>query len=470
VSTAYEETTGCAAAAVQRCPGHPSTQDVIRRDGRPVPPVFALDSPRFLGSDDIPYARYTSQAFFDLEMQRVWSRTWQWACREEQIAEPGDFHVYDIGPWSVIVLRDNAGAVRAYINSCMHRGTKLKRGEGSSLDLRCPFHGWTWSLEGELTRLPSRWDFPHVDDDRFRLSEVKVGLWGGFVFVNLDPDCGPLEEHLRPLPGHFANVDMGKRYIELHIQKEFHCNWKLGWEAFVENYHTQETHPQLLTANYDEPTQYDVFSGNVTRFLSCYGVSSPHLGRALGEQELVDEILIGDRDKLDAPAIGEGETARIVLARMLRRSLADTYGSDLERFTDTEVIDVAQYGVFPNMIVFPGLSLPLAYRFRPIGTDVDRCLFELFVLRDGPRDRPNPPPAAPVRLAEHDSFATVPGFAPEFAVVFDQDTSNLRDMQEGMKSARKHGATLANYQEVRIRHLHQRLDEWLAPGPPPPNR
>jgi Ring hydroxylating alpha subunit (catalytic domain) len=259
---------------------------------------------------------------------------------------------------------------------------------------------------------------------------------------------------------------MANRYIELYIQKEFFCNWKLGWEAFVENYHTQETHPQLLTANYDEPTQYDIFSANVTRFLSCYGVSSPHLARALTEQELVNEVLVSDRDKLREQKIAPGETARIVLARMLRQTLSETYGSDLERYTDTEVIDVAEYGLFPNMIVFPGLSLPLAYRIRPIGTDVDRCLFELFILRDGPANGKNPPPAAPVRLREDDSFGQVPGFAPDLVVVFDQDTGNLRDMQEGMKAARKTGATLANYQEVRIRQLHRTLDGWLGVAAP----
>jgi hypothetical protein len=114
------------------------------------------------------------------------------------------------------------------------------------------------------------------------------------------------------------------------------------------------------------------------------------------------------------------------------------------------------------MIVFPGLSLPLAYRIRPIGTDVDRCLFELYILRDGPVGGQNPPPAESVRLKEEDSFGRAPGFGPDLAVVFDQDTGNLRDMQEGMKAARKRGATLANYQEVRIRHLHQTLDAWLG--------
>jgi nitrite reductase/ring-hydroxylating ferredoxin subunit len=443
----------------------PSAQELVHRDGRPVPPVFELESPRFLGDEDIPFDRYTSQAFFDQEMERMWTRTWQWACREEHIPETGDYYVYEVGRHSVLIVRDEDGSVGAFINSCMHRGTKFAMGGmmGSVKELRCPFHGWTWTLQGELKRLPYGWDAPHVAERDFSMIRVKTGLWGGFVFINLDPDAAPLEDYIAPMPEHFANFDMAGRFVELHIEKELFCNWKAGKEAFIENYHTQETHPQLLLGSDDEGTQYDVFTDNVSRFFCAFGVPSQLVQPRPSEQELVDSMLVGDRTILgDDLIVGEGESARVVMARVLRKTLGETYGTDLSRYTDTEMIDVSQYGLFPNMILFPQLSLPMVYRFRPIGNDPDRTLFELLILRPVPDDGPRPEPAEPFRLTEADSFTTVPGFDPILGHVYDQDTNNLRAQQEGFKAARKRGETLLNYQEVRVRLMHQTLDKYLT--------
>ena len=442
----------------------PSAQELVHRDGRPVPAPFELESPRYLGSEDIAFARYTSQAFFDLEMQHMWSRTWQWACREAHVADAGDYYVYEVGPYSVLIVRDADGTVRGFVNSCLHRGTKFRPGgsDGAFSEIRCPYHGWTWSLAGELTRIPYEWDAPHVAERDFRLPEVSVALWGGFVFVNLADDPPPLLDYLAPIAEHVANFSVDARFVELHIEKELHCNWKAAIEAFIENYHTQETHPQLLYGSDDEGTQYDVFSDHVSRFFCAFGVSSPSIDPPPTEQELVDMMLVGDRSVLgDAVTIKPGESARIVMARVLRQTLGEKYGADLTRFADTEMIDVSQYSLFPNMVLFPQLSLPMVYRFRPIGNDPNRTLFELLILRPNPDADPPPPPARPIRLAERDSFTTVPGFDQAMGEVYDQDTGNLRAQQEGFHAARKPGETLLNYQEVRIRLLHQTLDKYV---------
>lgn len=448
-----------------RCPRGPSTQQILHRDGRPVAPLFEIDSPQYLGDRDIPFDRYTSREFFAEEMDKMWSRAWQWACREEHVAEPGDYYVYEIGRRSVIVLRDENGEIRAYVNSCLHRGTKFRPGgsEGHARDLRCPFHGWTWSLQGELQRVPCHWDAPHVDPADFRLPEVRTSLWGGFVFITFDPDAPDLLDYLSPIPEQLAGFAIEDRYVDIHIEKELFSNWKAAKEAFIENYHTQETHPQLLASNADEATQYDVFSPYVSRFIAPFGVPSTHLDAPLTEQQLVDAMLIGNRSSMEGcAALAEGETARIVMARTLREALGAAYGVDLSRYTDAEMIDVAQYGVFPNMILFPCLSLPMVYRFRPIDNDPDRTLFELLVLRPIPENGERPLPAQPFRLKEADSFTTVPGFDRILGEVYDQDTDNLRAQQEGFYAATKSGETLLNYQEVRVRLLHQTLDRYLG--------
>ena len=108
-----------------RCPGI-SVQDLLRADSRPVPDHLTTETYEFLGDEDIPNERYISPTYFQREIEHLWPRTWQWACREEHIPEPGDYVVYDVGPYSIIVVRTGSEEVKAYRNACTHRGTKLK--------------------------------------------------------------------------------------------------------------------------------------------------------------------------------------------------------------------------------------------------------------------------------------------------------------------------------------------------------
>ena len=183
-----------------RFPG-PSTRDLILSDGWETPEVLTTETYEYLGSEDIDYAYYTSQDIFDAEMEKVWPKVWQWACREEHIPEPGDYYVYDIGDYSILIARTKSGDIKAYHNACMHRGTQLKPSDshGQSENFRCPYHGWVWSLEGDLEDLPCEWDFPHVDREAFSLPEVHVGRWGGFIFINMDDDPMPLEDYVATL-------------------------------------------------------------------------------------------------------------------------------------------------------------------------------------------------------------------------------------------------------------------------------
>jgi hypothetical protein len=142
--------------------------------------------------------------------------------------------------------------------------------------------------------------------------------------------------------------------------------------------------------------------------------------------------------------------------------LSEQSGRDFSQFTDTEMIDVFQYTLIPNIIIFPALSLPMAYRFRPLGDDPNRSLFEIMFLQPAPAEGEWPAPAQPFRLREEDSFTTVPGLDPLLGEVYDQDTGNLRAQQEGFHAARKRGETLLNYQEVRIRHLHNAVQRYLS--------
>jgi phenylpropionate dioxygenase-like ring-hydroxylating dioxygenase large terminal subunit len=449
---------------VARCPGAPSVQDVLASDGDidRQPAAYRLESYRFLGDQDIPFERYTSPDFFRAEMERMWPRTWQWACREEHIPNPGDYYVYDVGPWSLVITRDEDMRIHAYYNACLHRGTKLKPSfsEGWSPKLACPFHGWTWDLKGELADLPCAWDFPHVDRAAARLPEARVGTWGGFVFVNLDDDAMPLEDYLAPLPDHARHAEMEDRYIALHVQKELPCNWKVASEAFLESYHTHVTHPQLQDGTGDTNTQYDTFTPHVNRLFSLAGVASPYSGE-VSAQTILDTMVLGDRSSVgDKLTVAEGGSARAVMADYFK-GVIKAGGKDLDDRSTSEIIDTVGYFVFPNGHFFLAPSFPIVYRFRPLGMDPTKALFDLLLLAPLPPGG-RPAPYEAVRIGIEDSYSTVPGVDPSLGDIYDQDTGNMGWMQEGMGAAKKKTATFANYQESRIRHIHQTLDSYLG--------
>ncbi len=179
----YAQSDPSLAPGEARCPG-PSARDVLDADGDQPPAALLAQKYKYLGDDDLSLDRYTSQAFYDLEMEKMWSKTWQWACREEHIPKAGDYYVYDIGDYSVLVVRGADEQIRAFVNSCPHRGMQFcdagEQGSGKQF-LRCPFHGMSWHLDGSLREIPCRWDFPHVDEDNFGLTELPCDIWGGVV-------------------------------------------------------------------------------------------------------------------------------------------------------------------------------------------------------------------------------------------------------------------------------------------------
>ena len=160
----------------------------------------------------VPKERYVSQEFFDLEMEKLWPHVWQMACREEEIPHVGDFLEYVIGDQSILIVRSAADIIKAFYNSCSHRGTRLANGTGNfaTAEIRCRYHAWRWDLEGRNTEVVDRADFPPMDDSETRLSDVLVGRWGGFVFVNMDLDAEPLLEFLDPAPSLLGPFELDK--------------------------------------------------------------------------------------------------------------------------------------------------------------------------------------------------------------------------------------------------------------------
>ncbi len=435
-------------------------QDLLDGESRPVPQTLRATANDELGTGGIPRARYTSRAVHELEIDRVWPHVWQMACREEQIPEVGDSIVYDIAGFSLIVVRSAPGRIRAFHNTCLHRGTRLRTQPGPVTELRCPFHGFTWNLDGTFAGMPCPWDFPHVDGGSFCLPEARVGSWGGFVFVNMDHEAESLDAFLEILPEHFAPWPLEDRYLTAHVIRRLPCNWKVALEAFIESYHTVAVHPQLLTTSGDTQTEYDVYPGvrHVNRMITPVGVASEHVDHDVAEQDIVNAMFL-TRDDPDA-VVPDGATARHVLAARTRRRLADQTGRDYSAVTDSEALDAIEYFVFPNFMPWAGYTTPLTYRFRPNGADHESSLMDVMLLEPLAEGRPRPTPAATRHLADGQSWADAPELG-YLGRILNQDTATLARVQQGLQSLAVPDVTLAHYQENRIRHFHRTLATYL---------
>jgi len=397
----------------------------------------------------------------------MWPRTWQFACREEHIPEVGDYYVYDVGPYSLIVTRAGEDDIRAYFNACLHRGTKLRHSgtEGSATEFRCPFHGWSWDIDGSCKTVVCDWDFPHVSREELSLPEARVATLGGFVFVNMDPDAPSFEDYIGPEAlEHIKAWKLEDRYVVAHIQKRLNCNWKLNQEAFHEAYHVVATHPQNMPSNGDANSQYDTYGEHVSRFISTLGVVSPHLYGQISEQDTFDQFIMGDPSSLEGVErkLEEGQTARQAMAKLFRKTFEEANNTDLSGVSDSELLDCYSYNLFPNMFIFPGISLPMVYRFRPDPRDHRKSITEVLFLRPKPRDG-SPVETAEVQILDDDqSFTEAEGVDPGFGQILDQDTDNLFLQQEGLEAARKKSLTLGNYQEIRIRQFERAIDKYVA--------
>jgi phenylpropionate dioxygenase-like ring-hydroxylating dioxygenase large terminal subunit len=442
----------------------PTVQSLLDTDTREVPAVLREESYEYLSSDDIDRTQYFSPEFHDLEVERMWTKVWQVACREEDIPDVGDHVVYDIADSSLIVIRSAPGEIRAYHNSCLHRGTQLRNTGGNVRQLRCPFHGFTWNLDGSLKQIPCARDFPHVDPAKFGLPTARVGTWGGFVFVNLDPGAGSLEGYLGDVPKHLDAFGLENRFKAVHVAKVMPCNWKVCLEAFLESFHVVATHPQMLLYFGDANTEYDVYAGDppFNRMITPQAVSSPHLGDGIAQQDILDALfndLRGGRP--EGLTVPEGTTAREVTAAEMRSRWSERTGLDLSGVSDSEMIDAIQYFVFPNLVPWGGVGSPINYRFQPYGNDPDGCVFDVMMLIPCPPDQPKPRGAATHWLTLEDDWTQAPELG-ALAHIFNQDSQNLPRIQRGLKASRKPGVTLANYQEIRIRQFHRTLDRYLA--------
>ncbi|MWA04872.1 Rieske 2Fe-2S domain-containing protein [Actinomadura sp. LD22] len=440
-----------------------SYQEVLDTDTHEVPPVLRLQSDSFLGDHDVPVDRFIDRAYHELEKKRLWPFVWQMACREEEIPNPGDTCVYDIVDTSILVVRTEDGVIKAYYNVCQHQGRRLRDHDGPADEFRCPYHGWCWHLDGTLRRVPSRWDYPTVKRESFSLKEVRAETWGGFVFVNMDPEAQPLLEFLGDIDQHFERYPLEDRFIAAHTVKYLECNWKTAQEAFMEGYHTIATHPQILAATGDEMGQYDAF-GNYSRAINITGIASPSLRWTPTANDMAALAFnTGDPTDDDRGLVPDGMSFREWGAQAGREQLRPVLGDAVDELCDSELMDAFFFTVFPNFHPWAAYN-QIVYRFRPYGDEHEKSIMDTYIL--APFSGERPPPAKPHILDFDESHLDAPELG-ALAEIFYQDELNMPQVQRGMHTLRKvkpSGVTYGVYQYNKIRHFHNLYEDYLGVG------
>jgi phenylpropionate dioxygenase-like ring-hydroxylating dioxygenase large terminal subunit len=210
----------------------------------------------------LPFSWFADPAVFALEQQRIFGRGWQYAGPAEWVAEPGQYLTCHAGLVPVVVVRDHDGELNGFVNICRHRATVVAQGNGRRETLQCPYHAWTYGLDGCLRSAPRSQLEPEFDRSQLGLLPVAVDTWGPMVFVNRDLDAPPLHAVLGGLPALLETTGFsfeGLRFRERR-ESELAANWKAVVENFLECYHCPTAHPGFSKMIDVDPEAYQLSS------------------------------------------------------------------------------------------------------------------------------------------------------------------------------------------------------------------
>jgi len=419
-----------------------------------------------LGRQRIDSTRFSSHDYMHREWQLLWRKVWNVGPREEEFSVPGDYVIHNLGKESFLFVRGEDCTIRGFYNVCQHRGNQLVSDShcGHTSFLQCPFHAWSYNLDGSIKGVPGARDFPQFNNglprDELALEPVEVDRWGGFLFFKLDQGGPGLHEFLGKLVEHLAPYRI--QDMRLYEYKTFlwDSNWKVACDAFNESYHFRGLHPQMLKWA-DEKARIELL-GEHSRMINKYGTtSSPYGGNEI-YPELREWLLYNGMDP--AAAIGPAEhvwKSKVDFVRQIQGQPGVT--APYADMTDDQLTDVYHYFIFPGfaMNVFPeGIN---GFRYRPHESDPEKMYYDLIMLVHYPKGQ-----ALPCEHKFFDNKVRYDAVAdnPLSYIVTDvlqQDADNVSVNQRGLKSDGFRGMCLGN-QELRLRHFHNTLDRYLDQG------
>ncbi len=369
--------------------------------------------------------RYFSQERFEKECVSVFRKTWLMIGRGASLGSVGSYFTAQVTGTPIIVIRQSEKKVQAFYNVCSHRGSALRRcKEGTLTKLDCPFHGWTYDLEGKLLNVTDRADFPGLDPNAKALQSIKTEEWGGFVWVNLDPQARPLLEYLGEVAKELSDEGLESLVQVKSSSTQYRANWKLGVELFTEAYHSQVLHRYTVNPILDQSGTH----------LSQLGIHS----RIILPRRRVTKVM----RELGAKGLITPQLLREALPSMVSKGSRALYG---EGSWSLRALSNTSYGIFPNLII---LLLPNSFmtmQFWPL--DEKNCCYEFGIY------------APKVETYEQELF--VAGRIKTWVDVSGEDTSNLEALQRGMESAVLTETTFG-FQEQLIPKFHASIDAYIG--------
>jgi Rieske 2Fe-2S family protein len=214
------------------------------------------------GAKTLPQRYFVSPKIFEEEQEKIFSAQWVLVGHQSQIAKAGDYFVQEVAGESVIVVHDQKDTLHAFYNVCRHRGTRLcEEQSGHSAAIQCPYHAWTYGLDGRLIGAPHMDLVRGFDKTDYSLHPVNLGLWEGFIFVNLADEPESLEEWFAPLAGKFSHWNLPKLKSARRIEYDVRANWKLIFENYSECYHCPGVHPMLSKISPYDSAENDLIEG-----------------------------------------------------------------------------------------------------------------------------------------------------------------------------------------------------------------
>ena len=199
-----------------------------------------------LDAETMPAWCYTSEAFYRREVERIFHKVWNFVGSADRVRDPGDYFAITFAGVPVIILRDREGELRAFANSCRHRGSALLEGSGNCRLIVCPYHSWSYHLDGTMAGAPEMQKTHDFDPSAFGLRPIRIDSWGGFLFVNFDAGAGPLADYLGDLRDRVAAYRLADMACARRKEYVMECNWKLFVENAKESYHIGTVHRQTI--------------------------------------------------------------------------------------------------------------------------------------------------------------------------------------------------------------------------------
>lgn len=424
--------------------------------------------------------RYHSREYQEREREALWMKVWQVTGRADEIPQSGDWMEYCIYDQSFVLVRGRDDVIRGFVNACRHRGNAFCQGRGSSSRFTCPYHNWSYGLDGKLLAV-AKPDFDGSTEDfvgskeELGLIEVPVECFAGFIFLNPDRHASPLAEFLGaagPVLEAFHLEEMVP--VGMNVRETIGCNWKVVMDAFYESYHVQAVHPELIPI-------MDLSRERFCRFGDHGATTAPFQGTdditANPEQQVeafrriprpnfpglddvfprFDKLVEACRSLDGSLEFADGVSARSLFQQAVREDLTEK-GLDVSALTDNQMSDFEFWALFPNVYIQlrAGESTVIIARPHPDG-DPNRCYWWVahYIWL---------PPEA--REAQRTPMTVIPdGEHVPYFLALEQDFSQMEEQQKGLRNNALSHMTLT-IQEPKVAVFHNGLDRWLEDQDP----